>query len=76
MFSVLFLLENERFGSDSMSLQDDIFNEFIEKLKAAQLPTKLIESLKKLWISGKLIYKDEIFTILKEACKNDPDKGN
>jgi|YelNatPaOPRAMG01_1025707.scaffolds.fasta_scaffold73431_4 uncharacterized protein YydD (DUF2326 family) len=50
-----------------MSLQKDIFNEFIKKLEATQLPTKLIDDLRKLWINGKLDSKEEILVILKEV---------
>lgn len=59
-----------------MSLKEDIFNEFIKKLEAAQLPTKLIDKLKELWENGKLDSKDEIRIILKEACENAQNKGN
>jgi len=51
--------KNKGSRADNISLQDDIFNEFIEKLKTAQLPTKLIEALKELWMSDKLISKDD-----------------
>jgi hypothetical protein len=59
-----------------MPLQEDIFNEFIKKLEAAQLPAKLIDKLRKLWENGELDSKDEIRIILKEACENAANQGN
>jgi hypothetical protein len=59
-----------------MPLQEDIFNEFIKKLEAAQLPANLIDKLRKLWENGELDSKDEIRIILKEACENAANQGN
>jgi hypothetical protein len=59
-----------------MSLQEDIFNEFIKKLEASQLPAKLIAELRTLWINNKLDSKEEITIVLKEAGENAANQGN
>jgi len=59
-----------------MSLQEDIFNEFIRKLEATKLPAKFIAKLRKLWANNELGSKEEVISVLKEAGENAPSQDN
>jgi hypothetical protein len=59
-----------------MSLQEDIFEEFIKKLEAAKLPSKFIEELRKLWVSNELNSKEEVIRVSREAGENATSQGN
>jgi hypothetical protein len=53
-----------------MSLQEEIFVEFVKKLEAAKLPAKIITGLRRLWENNELESKENIMNVLKEAVEN------
>ena len=54
-----------------MSIQEEIFKEFFEKLVEDEtMPQEIIEELKKLYTKRKIAPHDEIFNVIKEGCIN------
>ena len=63
-------------GSDVMGVQEEIFEEFFNKLEAAKLPAKVIMGLKKLLESNNLPSQEDMMRILKEAVEDAKYQGN
>ena len=57
-----------------MDVQEEIFEDFFNKLEAAKLPTKLVMGLRKLQESNELTSQEKILKTLKEAIENAKDK--
>ena len=59
-----------------MNVQEEIFEDFFNKLEAVKLPQKLITGLRKLHESNELASQENILKVLKEAVGNANDQDN
>lgn len=53
-----------------ISVEEDIFKEFFNRLGDAKLPPKVVGALRKLWASNELESKENILKALKEGMKD------
>ena len=54
-----------------MGIQEDVFKDFFDKLKKdADFPNEIVEKLRKLWESGKMISEEKILDALTGGIKN------
>jgi hypothetical protein len=57
-------------------MRDEIFDEFLKNLEKKNLPPKLINELKNLWLSNHLRSKDDILNVIKETVEIDNNQEN
>jgi len=54
-----------------MSIQENIFEEFLEKLEEEEkFPDSIVEELKRLWESGEIASQEKILEVIKRGCKD------
>ena len=52
-----------------MGIQEDIFEEFFEKLKGDEnFPDSIVAELRRLWEKGEIASQEKIFEVIKGEC--------
>jgi len=54
-----------------MGIQEDIFEEFFEKLKGDdKFPDSIVKELKRLWEKGEIASQEKILEVIKRGCED------
>ena len=54
-----------------MGIQEDIFEEFLEKLRGNEkFPDSIAADLRRLWEEGEIASKEKILEVIKRVCRD------